>query len=404
MAVGKPSPAFSASCSELQTRTWEVHDGGFPKIHCERCAHVSESRSWGSVYPEVSTGEDGSLTFCLSSASGAHQCSRSGVRWECNGKVSLQYRYVSWGQFREKLAKSGYKPAGPLMNIKVFSGKLEKIHLPHYVCIRENDVKQAMKILHGHDGEVSFEICEVGQFHATFCNPSFSPLGPVIIENSEQAALVHCKLLHYRPSDTSLVQRTYLIPADRDLEDRVRCQEKKCKSMPILVPDPEKPLRLGDSYSLTTMPKSTVTPQEMILRRYDATPNFYKVAMRRVRFKLKMTLTNNQDNTSVWEETIQKDDFGKTNTKSVVKAAQFVDRHRLEIIDRVCLIRPIADELLRYNLINDEKVSDIMSKKPYQNQMRRIYDFLKAGGRKGKAKFYEILQKHEPTLIDTLTK
>ncbi|XP_076158777.1 NACHT, LRR and PYD domains-containing protein 1 homolog [Alosa pseudoharengus] len=400
--VGKPSPTGSFLESQTHTR-------GFPKSRCELCTHVSDSSSWDPVDPEVSTGEDGSVTFYLSSASGRYQCSRSGVRWVCAGEVSLQYRYVSWGQFREDLAESCYKPAGPLVDIKVFSGKLDEVHLPHNMCIgdSEKDVKHAMKILHGQEGKVSLETCEVGQFHAKYLSPSFSPVGPVMIGKSEQAVLVHCKLLHYRPSATSLIQRTYLIPEDRDLEDKVSCQEDKCNSIQILLPDPVRPLQLGDSYSLITTPRSTVTPQDMILRGYDATPNFYKIAVKMVKFPLTMKLTHNKKNKKcVWTQRIQEDDFCKTtaltNKKNVVEAAQFVDTHKIEVIDGGCLVRPIVDAMQSYNLINDEKVSIIMAENTNENKMRCVYEFLRSVGPKGKAKFYEILQKHEPQLVDSL--
>ena len=81
------------------------------------------------------------------------------MRWVCAGEVSLQYRYASWGRFREELAKSQCRPAGPLMDIEVLSGKVEEIHLPHFVCIggSEQIAKDTMSILHGQDGKVSFQ-------------------------------------------------------------------------------------------------------------------------------------------------------------------------------------------------------------------------------------------------------
>lgn len=381
---------------------------GFQKSCCEVCAQVSDRNYWTPVDPKVSAEEGGSVTFHLSSASGSYQCSKSGVRWVCAGKVTLQYCYVNWGKFREDLAKRQYKPMGPLMDIKVLSGKLDEVHLPHFMCIGrlEKDTENAMKILHWKDGKVSLEICEVGKLHAKFLSPSFSPVGPVISENSERDVLVHCKLLHYRPSASSLIQRTYLIPDDRDLENMVCHQEKECNSIQILLPDPVRPLQLGNSYSLSTIPRSTVTPTASILRYYNGTPTFFKVAMKMVKFEFKMKLTLSHENVCVWTESIQYDDFCQitalTNTKTEDNAAQFVDRHRLEIIDRVSLVRRIADEMQSYNLVNDEKVSIIMAETTSEGKMRRVYEFLKSVGPKGKAKFYEILQKHEPQLVDCL--
>lgn len=315
------------------------------------------------------------------------------MRWVCVREVSLQYCYVGWGQFREDLAKNCYKPAGPLMDIKVTSGELDEIHLPHFMCIGdpEEDVKHAIKILHGKDGNVSFEICEVSQFHARYISPSFSPMGPVIIDNPDHPSLAHCKLLHYRHSPTSFILRTYLIPEDKKHEDDVHLQEEKRNSITILLPDPVRPLRMGNSYKMSTDPIYTVTPAEMPFRSYNATPNFYQVVMNTDRFEFEMALTQLSDNVCVWTGSIQESYFNQTTVMTFDEAVKFVDKHRSKIIDNIKIVSPIVEEMLSRNLINSEKRSIIMAASTSEEKMRCVYDCLNTP--KGKALFYEMQEK-----------
>lgn len=261
-----------------------------------------------------------------------------------------------------------------------------------------------MKILHWQDGNVSFEICEVGQFHARFISPSFSPMGPVIIDKPEHPPLAHCKLLHYCHSPTSFRLRTYLIPEDKKQEDDVHLQEEKQHSIQILLPDPVQPLRMGHSYKLSTDPISTVKPAEMLFRSYSATPNFYEVVMNSDKFEFEISLTHLPDNSPVWTGSIQENYFDQTTVmtseKTVDEAAKFVDNHRSKIINMIKIVSPIVEEMLSRKLINSEKRSIIMAANTSEEKMRCVYDCLNTP--KGKALFYEILHEKEQLLVEFL--
>ena len=51
-------------------------------------------------------------------------------------------------------------------------------------------------------------------------------------------------------------------------------------------------------------------------------------------------------------------------------------------------------------LINDIKLSYIMAASTSMEKMRCVYEFLQTA--KGKAKFFDILKKHESDLVDSL--
>ncbi|XP_063050191.1 NACHT, LRR and PYD domains-containing protein 1 homolog [Engraulis encrasicolus] len=146
---------------------------------CECCAAVPDTSHWVLVEPEVST-EKSISTYSLSSAAGSYECSESSLRWSCVGPVTLQYRFMDWYMFTEELANMQYSPAGPLMDIKLPSGALEEIQLPHFLCL--GGVKAAenfVSLLHGRDSGVCVEKCEVTRHHIRFLQPSLSPVGSV---------------------------------------------------------------------------------------------------------------------------------------------------------------------------------------------------------------------------------
>jgi hypothetical protein len=81
----------------------------------------------------------------------------------------------------------------------------------------------------------------------------------------------------------------------------------------------------------------------------------------------------------------------------------FVDLHRTDIIQRMCQVKPILDQILAKRVITDEGYSTVMAKRTTQDQMRELYmGPLRASGIKAKNIFYEILKELEPLLIKDL--
>ncbi|KAL0187578.1 hypothetical protein M9458_014677, partial [Cirrhinus mrigala] len=140
----------------------------------------------------------------ISSSAGQHECSETGLRWQSASDVSLEYRFVEWESLN-KSTMENYKPCGPLMDIRVTSGTLKEIHLPHFICVDSvTSSDDAVKALHVKDGTVSLERCELSRFHAKLLNPTFSLLGIIAHVHQYFTMKFHCETLIYRNCNFAL--------------------------------------------------------------------------------------------------------------------------------------------------------------------------------------------------------
>lgn len=82
----------------------------------------------------------------------------------------------------------------------------------------------------------------------------------------------------------------------------------------------------------------------------------------------------------------------------------FLDKHRIQLTQRVTNIDPILDELLDQNVIQQESYEKIRSMPTSQGKMRELYCSALKAGQTCKDIFYQILKKNEPYLIKDLEK
>ncbi|XP_055721947.1 NACHT, LRR and PYD domains-containing protein 1 homolog [Salvelinus fontinalis] len=83
-------------------------------------------------------------------------------------------------------------------------------------------------------------------------------------------------------------------------------------------------------------------------------------------------------------------------------SAQFVDKYRSDLIQRVTMVMPIAEDLLSQNMIHEEVYSNISAARTNQDKMRELFTALHSGGNKVKSTFLSMLREHEPNLVQDL--
>ncbi|KAJ0066376.1 hypothetical protein NL108_011727 [Boleophthalmus pectinirostris] len=81
----------------------------------------------------------------------------------------------------------------------------------------------------------------------------------------------------------------------------------------------------------------------------------------------------------------------------------FVDRHRIQLTERVSNINPVLDLLLQERVLTPEQYTEIRSIRTRQEQMRFLYQGpLTSGGERSKDVFLSALRAHEIYLIKDL--
>ncbi|KAL2078768.1 hypothetical protein ACEWY4_026453 [Coilia grayii] len=339
---------------------------------------------------------------------------------------------MDWYIFAGELAHMQCSPAGPLMDIELVSGELEEIHLPHFLCLGgcEASVCDAVRVLHGRDSGVCVEVCELMQHHARLLQPSLSPLGVLYYVTSLLFPVrVHAKVLVYQCSASPLEFRSYLLPEDAHLKEKVERDEEKLGGNWKARSHPPSPLQIHDLYSLDTDCASDIYPEQLMLRYSRDTPNFFQVTLpdpAPASFHMQLfssASSRGQPDSReqpVWRagfQTATQDretrsrDLPESHPQQPSRppvqvgrqmAAAFVDERRPKLISRVTGVMPIADQLLSQHVIGQETYANIQAAATSQGKMRTLYEGLHSAGDQGKLAFYRILQAQQPLLVEDL--
>ncbi|XP_016518913.1 uncharacterized protein LOC103155303 [Poecilia formosa] len=286
------------------------------------CGSVEQdSSSWTKVDPELDgVSPDQDPTYSLQSAAGHFECSVSGLRWVCREKVGFRYRFCSWDGHMERMESRGFRPAGPLLDISVLTGKVMEVQLPHWVCT--DDVPELLKnfaVLHVNDcGDVLEKVTRVTKTHVGLAEPVFSLLGDVIKDFFHPKVICNT-LMYYQPKTSYLKMHVYLIPPDPALKQSIHREESSSGFEVMKKPHPDKYLKMGHGFTLkATEETARIQPPKITLRVNNR--NFYEVFIespdRNFNLELLQTETARIRKTSqtVWFCEIRKDDHPKSGS------------------------------------------------------------------------------------------
>ncbi|XP_049321714.1 NACHT, LRR and PYD domains-containing protein 1 homolog [Astyanax mexicanus] len=254
--------------SSLWTSSWRT---------CEFCSVFVDHEHWQPFEPTRVTAVDETVKYRISVTRGSHECRVTGLRWQSFCNVELEYSLGDWDLYSDLLEKKGFVPCGPLMDLRVISGQLAAVHLPHFICLDTQHRWRDFRMLCAEDTGVSLEDCLISQFHAVqFCH-TFIPMG--VLVSSGVPVKAHCDILIYLSSTAHQTLHVYLIPGDVKMKESV---EKREKGSVKICTWPDVSLQMKQHYTLSTSCSSQITPQKLKLRYTSKTPNFFKVNIKEV--------------------------------------------------------------------------------------------------------------------------
>ncbi|XP_029310694.1 NACHT, LRR and PYD domains-containing protein 1a-like isoform X2 [Cottoperca gobio] len=252
-------------------------------------------------------------TYSHQSDAGRFECSESALRWVCKEKVIFKYQFCSWDEHMKRPSCVDYMPAGPLLDITLTSGKIEEVHLPHWICVDLNSKMSDMfKVLHVDTcGDFVEQVSEVTSYHVKLFQPDFSPLGAMIRRTFGLPVKVFYDTLIYRTHKEFLTLDVYLVPPDPAVKQEVEQEQNPHGSIKLLKPGPDKSLQLGDKFSLTTnKTDADIQPSTRELR-CDGR-NYFEVFIRDADSDFTLRLQSKQN--TVWTCTIHKGDYQSQTT------------------------------------------------------------------------------------------
>ncbi|XP_071315161.1 protein NLRC3-like isoform X2 [Trachinotus anak] len=365
-------------------------------LKLEAFGGAMDSSDWTELEPVVNTVNE-IKTYSLQSDAGRFECSGGTLRWVCKEKVSFKYQFCSWEEHRERPACMDYIPAGPLLNITVTAGKLEEVHLPHWICVDyTSKISEMFAVLHVDTcGDFVEQVSGVTSSHVKLLQPVFSPRGVMIRKKLGFPVKVFYDVLIYKTVKADLTLHVYLVPPDPVQQQAVEREEKSDRSKRIRKPNPDKCLKMENHFFLSTdSVPAEICPDKLLLTCERRKPNFFEVFIRNAKsdfsLKLEGELKKRKGKDTIWTCTIRTDDY---QNKSIYnkQGQHFVDCHRTALIDRVKCTGAILDKLLERGLISKETYDDVRALKTTQDQMRDILNAVTAAGQEGKDIFYEIL-------------
>ncbi|CAK6982079.1 NACHT%2C LRR and PYD domains-containing protein 1 homolog, partial [Scomber scombrus] len=297
----RPLPEVSAISSENEGTSRSSESGS-----------ITDSSDWTTLEPEVNSPDaDEAPTYSLQSEAGRFECRVSNLRWVCKEKVSFKYQFGTLPEYLERTERLGYMPAGPILDIKVISGKLNEVYLPHWICTDDSTISDKFAVLHVDDacGEVVEEVSEVTPHHVKLLEPTFSPR--MVLVRLGLPVKIKCNVLIYYKLKRSYIKlHVYLIPHDPGLQKTVHQRENKDGYKEIEKPRPDNYLKMKQRFILTAdMETAKVIPQELKLRYHSNDPNFCEVYIENPGSDFNLTLCHTKTREQVWTCEIRKDDY-----------------------------------------------------------------------------------------------
>ncbi|KAF5896563.1 GTPase IMAP family member 8-like, partial [Clarias magur] len=286
---------------------------------------------------------------------GQFLCKFSNLVFEMEGNVKVQYRIVSWN--RSNLDGLGQKqPAGPLYSIKCLEGSIHLLHLPHCeTCI--DRAKLTVAHVTGDDVEI-IQPLKVTSTHVIIDIQHLS-LYSILKEWLFQAHPIRAQVLLFYQREMNKLN-IHLVPGNVPVEEVQKRQE--CNT--YIMTSSKCNLTPGEIYSpcCKTTECDCVSQPEHETFDCDFGPNFhptYEVILSAEVKQVTLSLLDEKGQ-EVWMPRVV---FLTGTTRNSFRlestGADFVDKHREKLIQRVSAVMEIADHLKAREMITNEMNSNI---------------------------------------------
>ncbi|XP_069727310.1 caspase recruitment domain-containing protein 8-like isoform X2 [Phaenicophaeus curvirostris] len=348
---------------------------------------------------------------------GIYQCSITGLAFEVKSAVTVTYWNTRWTRHLSEDEQDTLMPVGPLFHIEVQAGVVQKVFLPHFICLAECGADRPCFIAHFKYEKMTLETPTLLMpFYAVLDNPSFSLLGVLWrkMRSSFGSVPVHSLVLLFQQlSAANTTLHLYLIPNDKSVKQDIEKQEMDWNSKVIPKPSPLNPLFLGCVYRVAGTNSVEITPDEHLTFCYKSPKKqqlFVEIYIKNVEEDTELSMTNTRDNVRVWKTLLRSGDIRLTPQKPpphgchTPSGAAFVKKNKTELCSRMAQVPSIVLHLQDANVINKDEEEEVLSQDTRQRKNRVLLDLLERKGPEAQEQLYQILRDKDPYLIADLEK
>ncbi|XP_042667307.1 NACHT, LRR and PYD domains-containing protein 1b allele 2-like isoform X4 [Centrocercus urophasianus] len=401
---------------EREPPQMESDSGTHSGAKCMACPWPEDDRA-EEVKPEITGGKEGKKETYRAHfpRAGFFRCAETELKFLVRTATTVEYKYSFWERHLPDGIPAGWMEAGPVFDIRATLGAVEAIHLPHFLCLAEGNVNTSeMRIGHVVNGNLLLENPDaVKPFHAELRDPSFSPMGVILLSAAFPFIPVHSLVLLYRvirAADITL--HLYLIPNNHGLEKVVDKDEKR-RGHSLLVnkpPQTKRPLNFNTWYRVSGPSQAEINPQELkfVYLTSDSRQLHTEIYNKDLQEGMQLTLMKvaqegEKECDPLWAAFLRAGDIEPpaASPPSYSAGLHFVEQHREQLIQRVTSVSTVLDRLYGHVLSN-EQYQSIRAVPTMQEQMRLLYSFVPSWDVACKDLFLDTLKATNSHLIQDL--
>ncbi|XP_072006099.1 NACHT, LRR and PYD domains-containing protein 12-like isoform X2 [Engystomops pustulosus] len=390
------------------------------------CRLCGQEKDQCQVFAKVVFSTKGSTYRLEVKSPGLYRCPKTGIKFLVKDPVIIEYKLESWSDHLKNIPNSTSEILGPLFNIQVHGepNAVSAVYLPHFLCFKAfiEDTSQ-IKCAHFKDGNMTMMTpTQIEPFYVTMENPTFSLLG-VIMRLVRGRIPIHGIVLIYftilgRGSNEEHRIHLYVLPNITNAEEALDKENKRFGYHRIKKPEQaSESVYLKVKYLVRGLPDISICPET--LKFQSERPQYTEIQLKQKDVDIFLFVSEDVPDAvskdPVWKVHLTPNDMGNVTqiapgvshpggacASVPEQSVHFVDEHRAYLIRMISVVDPVLDDLLGLKLLTYEQYQTIRSQNTNQEQMRRLYDYIRAWGHEDKDKIYQSLRKHNRPIIRRL--
>ncbi|KAM4024608.1 NACHT, LRR and PYD domains-containing protein 1b allele 3-like isoform 2-T2 [Anomaloglossus baeobatrachus] len=349
-------------------------------------------------------------------------CPETGIKFKVESGTTVEYSLEYGDDYINLIQELGYELLGPIFNVRVLSGDVSAVHLPHYVCLEGLKDKSKIKFGHFKDGKVSLKIPSViDPSYVVLNHPTFSCVAPIgervmsFLRRVKPYPFSGKVVLYVRVlcADNHKLKELrihlYLIPADRHRLKKLDECKGRLGFKNIDKPGAFNNVFTKTNYIISGKPTPSIFPPKLqfLIHKEIEDYGFTEINISHSAEEISLKVREESPGSEpLWQGLLTRADIEELSVQAAQKVSPefFINEHHPELIQKVRNIEPVLDELKKLNLLTQEACDRVMSKETSQDKMREVFKSVDGWSREDTETFYQVVKRHNKSIIKAIQK